>query len=89
MAAVIRRGYLIFIAPLCVSRWSFPWPVPIVPVSFLLATCPVTVMGKSVFIEPLCVETSTLAEKFGGAVKSMPPLWVTIDTLQRGEASLE
>jgi hypothetical protein len=37
--------------------------VPIVPVNFPLVTFPVTVIGKSVFIEPLCVEASTLAEK--------------------------
>jgi len=40
-----------------------------------------------IFIEPLCVEASTLAEKFGGAVRVTPPLWVTIDTLHTGGAA--
>ena len=56
-----------FIEPLCVSRYSSPSPFPIVPVNLPLLMFPFTVIGKSVFIEPLCVEASTLAEKFGGA----------------------
>ncbi len=31
-------------------------------------------MGRSVFIEPLCVEIRTFAERLGGAVKSTLPL---------------
>ena len=47
-----------------------------VPVSFLLLTFPIIVKG----IEPLCVEASTFAEKFGAALKFTPPLWISIDT---------
>lgn len=42
--------------------------------SLFLVILPVTVMGRSVFIEPLCVEIRTFAERLGGAVKSTLPL---------------
>ncbi len=45
-----------------------------VPERLVLLSFPMTVIGRSVVIEPLCVEVWTLAEKFGGALKLILPL---------------
>ncbi len=81
--------YFILIEPLWVSRFSLPRPVPIFPESLLLVTLPTIVMGRSVRIEPLCVEASTSPEKFDGVASSMPPLYVISDILQTDGAACE
>ena len=60
-----------------------------VPERLVLLSFPITVIGRSVVIDPLCVDVLTLAEKFWGALNVIEPLCVCKDTSQTGGAASE
>jgi len=61
------KRYLIFIEPKLVFKRNIPFPSPIVPLIRLLLILPFTVIGRSVFIEPWLVASSTWPVNSGGA----------------------